>query len=51
MKHKRLKFQPETCGTCEYWDDKSDGWIRYCPILKQETEMDDVCNDHKDIED
>jgi hypothetical protein len=49
-KRKRLSFELSTCGACEHWQSRGE-WKSYCPILKEETERDESCNDFKDLED
>ncbi|NFR85785.1 MULTISPECIES: hypothetical protein [unclassified Clostridium] len=48
-KHKRLSLDSPTCGTCEHWKETEKEWIGYCPILKESTEMDELCNDFEDM--
>ena len=46
---KRLNYELPTCGECSHWQQKNDGWMGYCPILKKDTEADESCNDFEDI--
>jgi len=50
MKRKRYRYEFTTCSSCEHWQDKDDGY-GYCPVLKEKTESDESCNDHKDMKD
>jgi hypothetical protein len=49
MKKKRYSFEMTTCSSCKYWKDK-ENFFGYCPVLKKETEADESCNDHEDMD-
>jgi hypothetical protein len=49
MKKKRYSFEMTTCSSCKHWKDK-ENFFGYCPVLKKETEADESCNDHEDMD-
>lgn len=50
-RRKRLGFETPTCSACEHWQGDINVWEGYCPILNDDTDSDESCNDFEDIKD
>lgn len=49
IKRERRPYESPTCSTCKHWIETKREYIGYCPIIEENTEGDESCNDFEDI--